>query len=188
MSELDSSGLKDGHIEGKTFPFPETARQVAQGVVFIEKDSKEGCQEGTGFIIDSAGYIATAKHCVKDAALVRVKLNDSEDFLPAEVIGTSEPLDVAITKVAHDFNSEPRRLLSLLDTVDLVAVGTEIAYVDTAMALTSMGSPFFRPTRGTSVLSVVRMFCGSYHRRLRLRLAQSICTWGRRHSSTLTGK
>ena len=53
---------------------------------------------GSGFIIDSSGYIITNNHVVRNADEVIVRLNDRREF-KAEVIGTDPRSDVALLKV-----------------------------------------------------------------------------------------
>jgi serine protease Do len=53
---------------------------------------------GSGFIIDSAGYVLTNEHVVHDATQVRVKLADERDF-DAKVVGRDPMLDVALLKL-----------------------------------------------------------------------------------------
>jgi serine protease Do len=60
---------------------------------------------GSGFIIDSSGYIVTNNHVVEGADSVVVRLNDKREF-DATVIGTDEKTDLALLKVdAHDLET-----------------------------------------------------------------------------------
>jgi len=54
--------------------------------------------EGSGFIIDPAGYILTNQHLVAHPARIRVRLADKRE-LKAEVVGTDENTDLALLKV-----------------------------------------------------------------------------------------
>lgn len=54
---------------------------------------------GTGFFFDPRGYILTNEHVVHDADEVYVRFFDQEEGVPAEVVGTSYDLDLAILKV-----------------------------------------------------------------------------------------
>jgi serine protease Do len=53
---------------------------------------------GTGFIIDTGGYVLTNEHVIHDADDVRVRLADEREF-PAEVVGRDPRLDLALLKV-----------------------------------------------------------------------------------------
>jgi serine protease Do len=59
---------------------------------------------GTGFIVDSRGYIITNNHVVDKADKIYVKLstdpdNDSEQGRPAHVIGVDAETDIAVIKI-----------------------------------------------------------------------------------------
>jgi serine protease Do len=60
--------------------------------------------QGSGVIIDSAGYILTNNHVVGDAARVTVHLEDGESYL-AQVVGADKLSDLAVIKI------EPKRAL-----------------------------------------------------------------------------
>ena len=54
---------------------------------------------GSGFIINSDGYILTNTHVVANAEEVTVRLTDRREF-PAKVIGADERTDVAVIKIS----------------------------------------------------------------------------------------
>jgi serine protease Do len=54
--------------------------------------------QGSGFIIDSAGYVVTNNHVVGEADTVRVELADGRE-LPAKVVGTDPKTDIALLKI-----------------------------------------------------------------------------------------
>jgi len=54
--------------------------------------------QGSGFIIDAAGFIVTNNHVVGEAASVRVELADGRE-LPARVVGRDQQTDLALLKV-----------------------------------------------------------------------------------------
>jgi serine protease Do len=56
---------------------------------------------GTGFLISADGYLLTNHHVVDGADEVRVTLSDRREFT-AKVIGSDEPSDVAVLKIAAD--------------------------------------------------------------------------------------
>ncbi|AOX99080.1 DegQ family serine endoprotease [Jeongeupia sp. USM3] len=53
---------------------------------------------GSGFIIDSSGYVLTNAHVVADADEIKVKLTDKREY-KAKVIGSDARTDVALLKV-----------------------------------------------------------------------------------------
>ena len=53
---------------------------------------------GSGFILDSDGYIITNNHVVEDASEVKVQLGDKREF-DATVIGTDPQTDLALLKI-----------------------------------------------------------------------------------------
>ena len=54
--------------------------------------------QGSGFIIDSDGYILTNAHVVEGAEKVRVQLNNNKEY-NADVIGLDKRTDVALVKI-----------------------------------------------------------------------------------------
>lgn len=69
--------------------------------------SREGVQKqtalGTGFIIDSDGYVVTNEHVVREADSVRVRLADEREFV-ADVVGRDPKLDLALLKLVGASN------------------------------------------------------------------------------------
>ena len=53
---------------------------------------------GSGFIIESNGYIVTNNHVVEDAQKITVKLNDGREF-EAKLVGADKDTDIALLKV-----------------------------------------------------------------------------------------
>jgi serine protease Do len=54
---------------------------------------------GSGFIVDSNGYILTNNHVVENASSIKVKLDDGR-IMDAKVVGTDPQTDLAVLKVA----------------------------------------------------------------------------------------
>jgi serine protease Do len=97
---------------------------------------------GSGFIIDPAGFIATNKHVVEDAASIFVMTSDGVRY-KASVIGTPGKADMALIRIfsQHKLPSVP------FGNSDKVRVG------DTAIAI---GSPFgFENTVTAGIVSAV---------------------------------
>jgi serine protease Do len=53
---------------------------------------------GSGFIIDTEGYIVTNHHVIKDADEINVKTNDNKEF-KAKIIGSDPKTDIALLKI-----------------------------------------------------------------------------------------
>jgi len=80
---------------------------------------------GSGFILDSDGYIITNNHVVDNAAEVKVRLDDEREF-DAKVVGADPQSDVALLKIAAS-GALPHVTLGDSDKIrvgdDVIAVG-----------------------------------------------------------------
>jgi serine protease Do len=91
---------------------------------------------GSGFIIDTDGYIITNNHVIADADEIKVKLKDGKEF-DAQIIGKDPTTDIALLKI-----KPPRELpaLTLGDSNSLeigqwvVAIGNPFGLEDTVTA------------------------------------------------------
>jgi serine protease Do len=85
---------------------------------------------GTGFIIDSSGYVATNNHVVEGADTVRVKLADDREF-SADVVGRDPKLDLALLKLkgAKDLPA------AVLGSSDQLRVGEHVLAVGNPFGL-----------------------------------------------------
>jgi serine protease Do len=63
-----------------------------------QKNGEDVTALGSGFIIDSTGYVVTNNHVVEDASDIVVTLNDGKDY-PAKLIGTDKKTDLALLKI-----------------------------------------------------------------------------------------
>ena len=97
--------------------------------------------QGSGFIIDSDGYILTNAHVVEGAEKVRVQLNNNKEY-NADVIGIDKRTDVALVKIQGDHLP-----VAKIGDSDQVQVG------DWVLAI---GSPFgFSHTATQGIVSAV---------------------------------
>ncbi|HEY1206550.1 MAG: Do family serine endopeptidase [Bryobacteraceae bacterium] len=84
---------------------------------------------GSGFVVDSHGYILTNNHVVESASKIQVKLHGDTTEYTAKVIGTDPELDLAVIKIDAGHSLEPVKV----GNSDAIQVG------DWAVAI---GSPF----------------------------------------------
>ncbi len=98
--------------------------------------SRDQTSLGTGFVIDERGHLLTNHHVVKGANQIRVQFADGKE-VPAQVVGSDPPTDVAVLKI------EPfagLKAASLGDSQGLrvgdwvVAVGNPFGYGHTVTA------------------------------------------------------
>jgi putative serine protease PepD len=78
------------------------AQRVLPSVVSISTESSSGSATGSGFIIDSTGYILTNNHVVESAlngGVITVTLNNGKS-IGAKVIGRDTSYDLAVLKIA----------------------------------------------------------------------------------------
>ena len=100
-------------------------------------DQGQGVQEslGSGFIVDSRGYIITNNHVVDKADKIYVKLStdpESTDLgRPARVIGVDKATDLAVIKID---TSSPLPTVKLGDS-DAVQVGDDVEAIGSPFAL-----------------------------------------------------
>jgi len=67
---------------------PERAPQPVTGV-------------GSGFLVDSSGYVVTNNHVIDGAQNIEIKLNDGRTF-PAKIVGTDPKTDLGLLKIESD--------------------------------------------------------------------------------------
>ena len=110
-----------------------TAQRVLPSVVSIQTRSFTGAGTGSGFFIDSDGYILTNNHVISSAAQsggrIQVKLNDGRIF-DAEVVGRDASYDLAVLKIA----ASGLKALQFGDS-DQVAVGDSVIAIGSPLGL-----------------------------------------------------
>jgi serine protease Do len=88
---------------------------------------------GSGFIIDSRGYIITNNHVVENAVSIRVKMDDGRVF-DGQVLGTDPATDVALVKLKNP----PANLAVLkLGDSDAMRVGDWVVAIGNPFGLAS---------------------------------------------------
>jgi len=138
-----SSGSLFGHdikltsvnssIERPPGSVADIAQRVLPSVVSISAESSSGGGTGTGFVIDSTGYILTNNHVIADAAAdggdIEVQLNDGT-ILQASIIGRDSSYDLAVLKI----NQAGLTALTFGDSDD-VAVGDSVIAIGSPLGL-----------------------------------------------------
>jgi putative serine protease PepD len=108
-----SSGSLFGHsinisrtsnaIERAPGSVADIAKRVIPSVVSIEASTKNGGATGTGFVIESNGYILTNNHVIAEAVTgkgtIDVTLNSGQKYT-AKVVGRDTAYDLAVLKIA----------------------------------------------------------------------------------------
>lgn len=91
-----------GSIERRPNSVAGIAQRVLPSVVSISTQTESGSDTGSGFVIDSSGYILTNNHVVEGATpasgSIVVKLNDGRT-LDASIVGRDSSYDLAVLKV-----------------------------------------------------------------------------------------
>ena len=138
-----SSGSLFGHsinlsrvsnsIERAPGSVADIAQRVIPSVVSIEATSKDGESTGTGFVIDSNGYILTNNHVIAEAVTtngaIDVTLNSGQKYV-AKVIGRDSSYELAVLKIA----TTGLTALQLGDS-DKVAVGDSVIAIGSPLGL-----------------------------------------------------
>src|SRR5438876_2532023 len=108
---------------------------------FMDPVPVEGA--GSGFVIDTKGYILTNNHVVEGAQTIEVVLGDQSRY-PAKVVGADPRNDVALIKIEP--RKKPLVALSLGDSSS-IQVGQKVL---------AIGNPFgFQSTLTTGVISAL---------------------------------
>ena len=109
------------------------AQRVLPSVVSISTRSIDGAGTGSGFVIDSNGYILTNNHVISDAAQsggsIQVSLSDGT-FYTAKVIGRDASYDLAVLKIG----ASGLKALQFGDS-DAVAVGDSVIAIGSPLGL-----------------------------------------------------
>jgi putative serine protease PepD len=109
------------------------AQRVLPSVVSIDTRTINGGGTGSGFIIDSTGYILTNNHVIRDAVLnggkIQVSLNDGTVYT-GKVIGRDASFDLAVLKI------EATGIKALqFGNSDTIAVGDAVIAIGSPLGL-----------------------------------------------------
>lgn len=108
------------------------AQRVLPSVVSISTETSSGGATGSGFIIESSGYILTNNHVVEGASgsnAITVTLNSGRS-LPATIVGTDSAYDLAVLKIP----ATNLRALQFGDS-DKIQVGDPVIAVGSPLGL-----------------------------------------------------
>ena len=109
------------------------AQRVLPSVVSISTRTLNGGGTGSGFIIDSSGYILTNNHVIAASVTsggdISVRLNDGSVF-SAKVVGRDSSYDLAVLKIV----GAPLKALQFGDS-DKVAVGDSVIAIGSPLGL-----------------------------------------------------
>jgi putative serine protease PepD len=121
-------------IERPVGSVAEIAQRVLPSVVSIEAVANDGGATGSGFVIDSAGYILTNNHVisasVSSGGAITVRLNDGSDY-SAKVVGRDNSYDLAVLKIT----GANVKALQFGDS-DKIAVGDSVIAIGSPLGLT----------------------------------------------------
>ena len=121
-------------IERPVGSVAEIAQRVLPSVVSIAANSKNGGATGSGFVIDSTGYILTNNHViagsVESGGDISVSLNDGSEY-SAKVVGRDSSYDLAVLKIS----GATLKALQFGDS-DKVAVGDSVIAIGSPLGLT----------------------------------------------------
>ncbi len=87
-----------------------------------------GMGQGSGFVVDSDGYVLTNNHVVDGATSIRVTIDSGESF-EAELVGADPKTDIALVKVSA---GRPLRAVTLGDS----------EHVEVGQWVVAIGNPF----------------------------------------------
>ena len=121
-------------IERPVGSVAEIAQRVLPSVVSIEATARNGGSTGSGFVIDSAGFILTNNHVIAESVSsggsISVRLNDGSEY-SAKVVGRDNSYDLAVLKIS----GAKLKALQFGDS-DNIAVGDSVIAIGSPLGLT----------------------------------------------------
>ncbi len=131
--------------------FSEMFGQGFPGIPRSQPGHQTSIGQGSGVIVDPAGYILTNNHVVGDADAIRVILLDGRE-LPAELIGADPGSDVAVIKI----DAQNLTVASLGDS-DSIEVGEWVLAVGNPFGLDFTVTSGIISARGRSGMNVLEV-------------------------------
>ena len=105
--------------------------RVRQGLALV---TPARGSSGPGFMIDSAGFVLTARHLVAHAGSIAVRAEGANGPIRAELVGSDPSTDIALLKISRDDARTLRPLRLPADGED-VRVGEPVVAVGTPFGL-----------------------------------------------------
>ena len=122
----------------------ETTQENRRFNIFAWETERKVSGQGSGVIIDQAGYIVTNNHVIDGADQIEVRLNEQGQKYQAEVVGTDAVTDLAVIKI-----EPPQEDLPVVDFVN----SEQLKVGQLAIAI---GNPYgFSNTVTTGVISAL---------------------------------
>ena len=97
--KTDSSVVVDMSNEDEDYSLKEIIHNSQKSIVKIEASNNYQIKTGSGFLIDSEGFIVTNAHVINDADSILVKLSNQQGYFPAAVVGVGDKEDIAVIHV-----------------------------------------------------------------------------------------
>jgi serine protease Do len=98
-------------------------------------DEMRGESLGSGFLINSEGFVLTNNHVVQDAEEIKVRLSDGREFI-GKVVGTDPATDVALVKLEKPPANLPLVVLGDSDKLEqgdfVLAIGSPFGFRESA--------------------------------------------------------
>lgn len=124
FTQKESIENQISQIKSNQGDFTDIASSAVKSIVTVRTDSSMG----TGFLVDSSGYIATNYHILANARQLFVMTFDQK-IIPASLVGFDIAKDIAVLKLEGKFES-----LELADS-DKVQVGNKVIAIGNPLGL-----------------------------------------------------
>ena len=113
---------------GEARPAPDIYERTLPGVVSVTATLRGGYSTGTGFLVESSGYLLTNYHIIDKGIALEVMLLSDRSVYPAQVIGFDEEFDLAVLKIeGYDLPTLP------LGDSDALSVGDQVYAIGNPM-------------------------------------------------------
>lgn len=83
----------------KTVRSARSSQENSDEWAYLQPDRSRRSGEGSGLIVDAAGYVLTNNHVIEDASAIHLKLSDGRTVRNCEVVGVDQLTDLAVLKI-----------------------------------------------------------------------------------------